>query len=101
MPLTLTNESGLVPRSIIPHRMAQLNTTAIKLRMLPFVLGARSSDFNHSSTVNGAPDRGINPLSLVRVKGISRRQAEPRILAANEIQALIAALSRERTALWR
>jgi integrase len=40
-------------------------------------------------------ERGINPLSLVRVKGISRRQAEPRILAANEIQTLIAALSQE------
>jgi len=43
----------------------------------------------------GMIERGINPLSLVRVKGISRRQAEPRILAASEIQALIAALSRE------
>jgi integrase len=43
----------------------------------------------------GFIEQGINPLSLVRVKGISRRQAEPRILAANEIQALIAALSRE------
>jgi len=40
----------------------------------------------------GTYERGTNPLSLVRVKGISRRQAEPRILAANEIQALIAAL---------
>jgi integrase len=40
----------------------------------------------------GIIDLGINPLSLVRVNGISRRQAEPRILAANEIQALIAAL---------
>ncbi len=43
----------------------------------------------------GFIEQGINPLSLVRVKGISRRQAEPRILAANEIQALIAALSKE------
>ncbi len=43
----------------------------------------------------GMIERGINPLSLVRVKGISRRQTEPRILAANESQALIAALSRE------
>ena len=40
----------------------------------------------------GIVERGTNPLSLVRVKGISRRQAEPRIQAANEIQALIAAL---------
>jgi integrase len=37
----------------------------------------------------------INPMSLVRVKGISRRQAEPRVLTANEIQALIAAMSKE------
>jgi integrase len=43
----------------------------------------------------GFIEQGINPLSLVRVKGISRRQAEPRILAANEIQALIAAMSKE------
>lgn len=35
---------------------------------------------------------GANPLSLVRVKGISRRQTEPRVLTANEIQALIASL---------
>src|SRR5258707_1151701 len=40
----------------------------------------------------GIIELGTNPLSLVRVKGISRRQAEPRILAANKIQALIAAL---------
>ena len=40
----------------------------------------------------GIIDLGINPLSLVRVNGISRRQTEPRILGANEIQALIAAL---------
>ena len=40
----------------------------------------------------GLIDRGTNPLSLVRVKGISRRQVEPRILAASEIQSLIAAL---------
>jgi integrase len=43
----------------------------------------------------GIIEQGINPLSLVRVKGISRRQTEPRILAANEIQPLIAALSSE------
>jgi integrase len=43
----------------------------------------------------GLIEQGINPLSLVRVKGISRRQTEPRILAAKEIQALIAAMSRE------
>jgi integrase len=43
----------------------------------------------------GIIDQGINPLSLVRVKGISRRQTEPRILAANEIQSLISALPTE------
>lgn len=43
----------------------------------------------------GFIEQGINPLSLVRVKGISRRQTEPRILTAKEIQALIAAMSRE------
>lgn len=43
----------------------------------------------------GFIDQGINPLSLVRVKGISRRRAEPRILTANEIQALIAAVAKE------
>ena len=43
----------------------------------------------------GIIEQGINPLSLVRVKGISRRQTEPRILAANEIRSLIAALHRE------
>ena len=40
----------------------------------------------------GFLEHGINPLSLVRVKGISRRQAEPRILAAPEIRSLIDAL---------
>jgi integrase len=40
----------------------------------------------------GIIELGTNPLSLVRVNGISRRQTEPRILGANEIQALIAAL---------
>ncbi len=43
----------------------------------------------------GIIEQGINPLSLVRVKGISRRQAEPRILTAKEIQSLIAALPSE------
>lgn len=43
----------------------------------------------------GFIEQRINPLSLVRVKGSSRRQAEPRVLAANEIQALIAAVSKE------
>ena len=41
----------------------------------------------------GIIEQGINPLSLVRVKGISRRrETEPRILTASEIQPLIAAL---------
>jgi integrase len=43
----------------------------------------------------GFIEQDFNPMSLVRVKGISRRQAEPRVLAANEIQALIAAMSKE------
>ena len=34
-------------------------------------------------------------MTLVRVKGISRRQVEPRILAGSEIQSLLAALSNE------
>jgi integrase len=37
----------------------------------------------------GLVDLEINPLMLVRVKGISRRQAEPRVLNASEIQVLI------------
>jgi len=41
----------------------------------------------------GLVDVGVNPLALVRVKGISRRQEEPRILDAKEIQALIAQLT--------
>lgn len=43
----------------------------------------------------GIVDRGANPLALVRIKGISRRQTEPRILTPDEIQALIAALQKE------
>src|SRR5450755_5109655 len=41
----------------------------------------------------GLIDLGVNPLALVRVKGISRRQTEPRILNPDEIQALIAPLA--------
>ena len=41
----------------------------------------------------GLLDLGINPLTLVRVKGISRRQTEPRNLTPDEIQALIAKLA--------
>jgi integrase len=41
----------------------------------------------------GLIDLGVNPLALVRVKGISRRQTEPRILNSEEIQALIAGLA--------
>jgi integrase len=40
----------------------------------------------------GLVDVGVNPLALVRVKGISRRQVEPRILNLKEIPALIAKL---------
>jgi integrase len=43
----------------------------------------------------GIIEQSINPVSLVRVKGISRRQTEPRILTANEIPSLISALPRE------
>ena len=38
----------------------------------------------------GIIELGTNPMSLVRVKGISRRQTEPRVLTATEIQALTA-----------
>ena len=41
----------------------------------------------------GLVDLGLNPMALVRVKGISRRQAEPRILNRDEIQALISRLA--------
>lgn len=41
----------------------------------------------------GLIDLGVNPLALVRVKGISRRQTEPRILNPDEIQALLATLA--------
>lgn len=41
----------------------------------------------------GLLDLGVNPLALVRVKGISRRQTEPRILDPKQIQALIAELT--------
>lgn len=40
----------------------------------------------------GLVDLGVNPIALVRVKGISRRQVEPRVLTTKEIQALITAL---------
>jgi len=43
----------------------------------------------------GIVDLGANPLTLVRIKGISRRLSEPRILTAKEIHALIAALHTE------
>jgi integrase len=43
----------------------------------------------------GIVDLGANPVALVRIKGISRRQTEPRILMADEIQALITALPTE------
>jgi integrase len=40
----------------------------------------------------GMIDCGVNPMTLVRVKGISRRQTEPRVLTLEEIQALTAAI---------
>jgi integrase len=40
----------------------------------------------------GFIELGTNPVRLVRVKGVSRRQKEPRILNPGEIQALIANL---------
>jgi len=43
----------------------------------------------------GFLEQGLNPLSLVRVKGISRRQTEPRILTREEIRSLIAAFPTE------
>jgi len=39
----------------------------------------------------GILNLGANPMSLVRIKGISRRQEEPRVLRLDEIHALIAA----------
>ncbi len=41
----------------------------------------------------GLTDIGVNPLALVRVKGVSRRQTEPRMLDPEQIQALIANLT--------
>jgi integrase len=41
----------------------------------------------------GLVDLGVNPIALVRVKGISRRQTEPRVLSPEEIQALVAKLT--------
>jgi integrase len=38
---------------------------------------------------------GVNPMTLVRVKGVSRRQCEPRVLTSEEIQALISAIPEE------
>ena len=55
MPLTRTSAIGFTPRSIRPHRIAQLKITAMTLRMLPLVFGASSRDFNHCSIVNGTP----------------------------------------------
>lgn len=40
----------------------------------------------------GLIDQGMNPVSLVRVKGVSRRQKEPKVLSVAEIQNLIAKL---------
>ena len=41
----------------------------------------------------GLLDLSVNPVGLVRVKGISRRQTEPRILTSDEIQALTGKLA--------
>jgi integrase len=40
----------------------------------------------------GIADLGANPMALVRVKGISRRQEEPRVLSLDEMQSLIAVI---------
>lgn len=41
----------------------------------------------------GLVDLGQNPIALVRVKGVSRRQSEPRILNRDEIQVLVSGLT--------
>ena len=41
----------------------------------------------------GLIDAGANPVALVRVKGVSRRLAEPPVLNPDEIQALISGLA--------
>jgi integrase len=41
----------------------------------------------------GLVDLGANPMALVRVKGVSRRQMEPRTLNRDEIQALVSGLT--------
>lgn len=41
----------------------------------------------------GLVDLGQNPMVLVRVKGVSRRQSEPRVLNRDEIQALVSGLA--------
>ncbi len=43
----------------------------------------------------GLIDIGANPMHLVRVKGISKRLEEPRVLSAEECQRLIAAFNEE------
>ena len=40
----------------------------------------------------GLIDQDVNPVTLVRVKGVSRRQKEPRVLSSAEIQSLITKL---------
>jgi len=41
----------------------------------------------------GLVDLGVNPMALVRVKGVSRRQIEPSILNRDKIQALVSRLT--------
>ncbi len=41
----------------------------------------------------GLVDLDANPMALVRVKGVSRRQSEPRVLNQDEIQALVSHLT--------
>src|ERR1700719_1422479 len=49
VPFPLTSARGFTPTSTRLQRLAQLKVTAMTLRIVPFVLGARSSDFNHCS----------------------------------------------------
>jgi integrase len=71
--------------SCVPTRSAPNSCERVTLRMGNRIRTHGPGCFRRTA-------RTLNPRSLVRVNGISRRQAEPRILAANEIQALIAAL---------
>jgi len=43
---------------------------------------------------------GENPMKLVRVRGISKRQREPRVLTLDECHRLLAQIDENLTALW-